>query len=58
MIGWLTNDPDAAAILRAADRRYARARARAKNLPLAEKVAAYARAKTERQVTYDSVTGC
>lgn len=52
---WLTNDPEIAAALRAADEAYAKARDKAKGLPLAEKVAAYRAADAARELTYSAV---
>ncbi len=55
MDGWLTNDPEAAAKLAAADRQWEADRKAAESLPLAEKVEAYRRAKDARREAYDAV---
>ena len=52
MTDWLTNDPAAAKALRHADKRLQERREAAKNLPLAEKVAAYRYAKARHAADY------
>lgn len=52
---WITNIPSVAKKLCAADRAYAAARAAAIDLPLAEKVYAYQRAKDARALAYSKV---
>jgi hypothetical protein len=52
---WLTNDPEAAEALRKADRDWEAARAAGANLPLAEKIEAYRKAKDARREAYDAV---
>ena len=52
---WVTNIPAVAKKLRAADRAYAAAREKAKDLPLAEKVYAYRVAKENLELTYSKV---
>lgn len=49
---WITNNPVAAKALTAADLAYERERAAARDLPLAEKVAAYKAAKDRREAAY------
>jgi len=44
-IGWLTNDAEAATLLRAADAAYLEAREAARHLPLAKKIEALRAAK-------------
>lgn len=51
---WITNNPEAAKALQAADTAFDLAKAAASNLPLAEKVAALRTAKTQRQAAYDA----
>lgn len=50
--GWISNNPKASALLRAADAAYERAKGNASNLPLAEKVVALAAAKQIREAAY------
>lgn len=52
MIRWLTNDPEVAHRLRAADAAHEAARAAARHLPLAEKIAAYRQAREAREAAY------
>jgi hypothetical protein len=52
---WLTNDPEAARALRAADKAHDKARAKAINLPLAEKVKAYRQAKDIKIAAYAAI---
>jgi hypothetical protein len=52
---WLTNNPEVAIGLRAADLAYERARSRASHLPLAERVVAYREARERRNAAYDAV---
>lgn len=52
---WITNSPDDAEKLKAADAAWQAARNAAQHLPLAEKVAAYRKAKTDRQAAYDAI---
>ena len=49
---WVTNSSEAARKLRAIDRAYAAARDAAANLPLAQKIEAYRKAKTDRENAY------
>lgn len=51
--GWITNDPEMAKKLRAADNRYERAKMMASWLPLEEKIRAYREAKVARHIEYD-----
>lgn len=50
--GWISNNPKASVLLRAADAAYERARESASNLPLVEKVAALNAAKQIREAAY------
>ena len=50
---WLTNDPQAATRLRAADDAFAAARQAASKLPLAEKITALREAEKARVAAYD-----
>ena len=52
---WITNSPEAARQLRAADDAYAAARRAASGLPLAAKVEALRQAKQTRQAAYDQL---
>lgn len=54
-LDWVTNDPEAARLLRAVDRAYTRATAKAANWPLKEKVAAIRRARETRDASYQRV---
>ncbi len=54
-LDWLTNDPQAAAQLRAADAAYDAARLAAQHLPLAEKVIALRAAKLARAKDYADI---
>lgn len=54
MSRWLTNDPQAAKRLRAADRKFERALISAQGLPLALKVTALRIAREARQSAYDA----
>lgn len=54
---WLTNDPQVAAALTAADRKHEQDREAAKSLPLAAKIAALRKARDDRDAAYASVTG-
>ena len=49
---WLTNSPEAAAKLNAADKAYNKARAAALHLSLGAKVEAYRKAKADRVAAY------
>ena len=51
-MAWVTNDETAAMLLRAADRMYERALARAETLPLVEKVVAISSARQIRDAAY------
>ena len=53
-LAWLTNDPQVAAQLRAADDAFAAARQAASKLPLAEKITALREAKKARVAAYNS----
>jgi hypothetical protein len=53
--GWITNSPEAARALRAADAAYDRALAAAAGLRLAEKVEAIRAARAARDATYRAV---
>ena len=53
---WVTNDPEAAKLLKRANRKYVAARLAAANLPLADKITAYAKAKSDKQAAYDAVS--
>lgn len=55
-LSWVTNDPEAARKLRAADDKFLRAHREASCLPLAQKVAALRKAKADRQAAYEEVT--
>jgi hypothetical protein len=50
--GWVTNDPEVAKRLRAADRRYEAAKLYWRGSTLGEKVAAYRKAKEDRDAEY------
>jgi hypothetical protein len=52
---WLTNDPNAAAKLRAIDAAYWAARDAAAHLPLALKIIAYREAEAVSRAAYDAV---
>jgi hypothetical protein len=52
--GWLTNDVEAATLLRAADAAYSEARLAAMRLPLAAKVEALRAAKHDLLAAYDA----
>lgn len=52
---WITNDRAAARKLRRADEQFTAARARAADLPLAEKVEAYRAAKAALEAAYAKV---
>jgi hypothetical protein len=52
---WMTNNPEAAELLRQADARYAAARKGAENLPLVAKVAAYGLAQAQLVADYHAV---
>jgi hypothetical protein len=52
--GWVTNNPNAAKALKAADAKYEKAKTAASNLPLKEKVAALRKAKEARQAAYEA----
>ena len=52
---WLTNCPEAAEALCKADANYAAARKAGAGLPLAEKIAAYRKAKEDREEAYRRV---
>ena len=54
---WITNNPETAKLLRAIDAEEAAEREAAKDLPLAEKVEAYRKAKHRRQDAHDLITG-
>ncbi len=54
-LGWLTNDPQAAAQLRQADAAYEAARLAARRLPLAEKIIALRAAKLARAKDYADI---
>lgn len=54
-MGWLTNSPKAAKLLRAADREYDEAVARAAGQKLAAKIAAIREAKARRLAKYEIV---
>lgn len=54
-LGWLTNDPETAEKLRAADRRYKHARDAAMALPLADKIEAYRAAKVRKDADYAAI---
>lgn len=54
---WLTNDPHAAALLRAADIRWRAARILAECLPLAEKIEAFRAANIRLSNDYLEVKG-
>jgi len=49
---WLTNNPEAASKLNAADRAYNKAREAAKSLGLADKIVALREAKVKRVAAY------
>jgi hypothetical protein len=49
---WLTNNPEAAELLRQADARYGATRQAAEHLPLAAKIEAYRAAKERRVADY------
>lgn len=53
---WVTNDREVASKLRAADDRYDVALARARSLPLRDKIEALSIAKARRQAEYDAIT--
>jgi hypothetical protein len=53
--GWVTNNPDVAKQLRAADHRYEVAKIRAAGLPLGQKVERYREAKQVRDREYDAI---
>ena len=53
--GWVTNSPEAAKKLQAADRRYELAKVRMQGMTLGEKIEAQRAAKTARQAEYDAV---
>ena len=53
--GWITNNPQIAEKLRAADRRYELAKVRAQGLTLGAKIEAYRAAKEARQAEYDAI---
>lgn len=55
MRGWLTNDPIAARMLRAADRGYQRRLSAAQGLALAQKAEAIKAARLARAAAYDAV---
>ncbi len=55
LLGWITNDPDAAKVLRRADNRYTLAKIRAQGLTLAEKIDAHRAARTARDAEYQTV---
>lgn len=56
MVGWITNDPEAAKHLQLADVAYQEARAKARKIaPLSAKVEALRKAKTDLQAAYDAV---
>ncbi len=52
---WLTNDPDAARDLRAADAAYDQAIFKSRDLPLAEKIVAIRTARANRLAAYRAV---
>jgi hypothetical protein len=52
---WITNDPEAAKALIAADRAYEKAQSDAVHLPLAEKIEAYRAARYARQEAYNDL---
>ena len=52
---WFSNDPIVAKALRAADRRYEKARSAARDLPLAEKIVALRAAKADRKAADDAI---
>jgi hypothetical protein len=55
MSDWVTNDKDVAKLLRAADRKYARAREKARNVyPLLEKCTMLQRARDVRDQDYQA----
>lgn len=54
-LAWLTNDPQAAAQLRAADRAFDTAYAAASSLPLAEKLVALRQARIDRAKAYADI---
>lgn len=54
-LDWLTNDPQIAAQLRAADHAYDSARKAAEHLPLAQKVKAYGQATLDRANAYADI---
>ena len=53
--GWVTNNPEAAKLLREIDAAYERSRKIARELPLAEKIGALRTAKGLRQAAYDAL---
>jgi hypothetical protein len=50
---WITNSPEIANKLRAADRQYEKAITAASRLPLCEKIAAHRNAKSRRALAYE-----
>lgn len=54
-LAWLTNDPDAAAQLRAADYHFDAAMRKASGLLLADKIVAVRNAKTDRAKAYADI---
>jgi uncharacterized membrane protein YkoI len=56
MTGWITNNPEAAKALCAADLRYERAKSLASGLKLSQKVEAYRAAKAAREAEYAAVS--
>jgi hypothetical protein len=52
---WISNDPNAVKVLKAADRAYEKSRADAAGIPLAEKIEAYRVARCVRQAAYNDL---